>query len=70
MYAVAQGGKKYLPASRKSLRSGGDVCGRGSWVGAFLGAWAGYEGLPKDWIQKTELAEKAFKLAQQLVKLR
>lgn len=59
----------YVRVVREVALVGGCNCSRASLVGACLGAKFGLEGIPLDWMEKTEMACKALSLAIQLVKI-
>ena len=63
-------GDDFQKAVRESIRAAGDTCGRTAFVGALMGARLGIDAIPKDWINKTELAVKVQELAEKLVDLR
>jgi hypothetical protein len=44
-------------AVRLTIAAGGDCCSRAFMIGAFMGAKNGTKGIPKEWIEKTKMAE-------------
>ena len=60
----------YRTVVRKTILAGGCNCSRLCLVGACLGAKYGLEVIPREWIEKTAVAEEALRLSLQLVALR
>ncbi len=64
VHAVKNSGRSDLAgAVRMTLLAGGDCCSRAVYIGAFMGAKLGEEAIPKEWVEKTAVAEEVKKLA-------
>ncbi|XP_071787461.1 crystallin J1A-like [Asterias amurensis] len=70
IHCILNGSDDFAASVRFGLASGGDNCGRLSFVGSCFGAQGGFESLPADWIAKTTEGAKLKALAEELVKMR
>ena len=61
--------KSYVDGVRNTLVAGGCNCSRATFVGACLAAQFGIDGIPMQWIRKTNSSSYAFELAKKLMKI-
>lgn len=59
----------YEDAIEENIKAGGDNCGRSIMLGAILGAMYGRDGIPEEWVQKTNDAEEMWGECTKLVKI-
>ena len=57
----------YATIVRKTILAGGCNCSRLCLIGACLGAKYGISVIPRDWLEKTAVAQEALQLALQLI---
>ena len=53
--------KNYKEAILKTIKAGGCNCSRANFIGAYFAAFKGVNTIPKNWIKKTELAQRILK---------
>ena len=66
LHNVLINGDDYKQAVLDEIESGGDNCSRLQISGSIIGAMKGYNVIPKEWVDKTDIGKEALKMCDKL----